>query len=239
MKIGFPSLDPDRDERPAGFAHAQADTGTMPTVRTKGTLVAMKKARAIVPALLLVLLAACASPPQAEIDAAKAALASALQNPDVITYAPDSLRTAADKMDALDAEVAAQARRSALSRNYDLTRTLAAEASALARAANETATSSKQQVSLEASALLDEVTAAIQPFESRLWVAKRVPRIKLDVIAPLQQLPEQARATLADAQKDIAAGAFASAKAKLSAVRERLSASTEIITEQTRIARSR
>jgi hypothetical protein len=66
-----------------------------------------------------------------------------------------------------------------------------------------------------------------------------VPRIKLALIAPLQQLPEQARATVADAQKDISAGAFAAAKAKLSAVREQLAASTQTITEQTRIARSR
>ncbi len=199
----------------------------------------MNKARLIACALLVLLLAACASPPQADIDAAKAALASAMKNPDVITYAPDALRLAQDKMDALDAEVAAQAHRSPLSRNYDLTKTLAGDAGVLARAAEDAAASSKQQVALEASALVDEVTAAIQPFESRVWAAKRVPRIKLDVITPLQQLPDQARATVADAQKDIAAGAFAAAKAKLSSVRDQLNASSETITEETRIARSR
>ena len=199
----------------------------------------MKNARWIVSALLVLLLCACASPPQAEIDAARSALAAARSNPDVITYAPDALRAADEKADALDAEIAAQARRSALSRNYDLTRTLAGEAAALARTALVTAASSKQQVALEASALLDEVTAAIQPFESRLWGARRVPRIKLDLITPLLQLPDQARATVADAQKDIDAGAFAAAKAKLGAARDRLSASSEIITEQTRIAHSR
>jgi hypothetical protein len=199
----------------------------------------MKKSRSVIFVLLALLLAACASPPQAEIDAARAALAAAHQNPDVITYAPDALRAAQEKMDSLDAEIAAQARRSAMSRNYDATKTLAGESAALARAAQDIAATSKQQVALEASALADEVTAAIPPFESRLWAAKRVPRIKLALIAPLQQLPEQARATVADAQKDISAGAFAAAKAKLSAVREQLAASTQTITEQTRIARSR
>ncbi len=198
----------------------------------------MKKARWLAPVLLAFLLAACAAPPQAQIDAAKAALAAALQNPDVITYAPDALRAAQDRMDALDAELAAQAKRSALSRNYDLARTLADQTAADARTAGETAATSKQQVALEASALVDDVTAAIQPFESRLWAAKRVPRIKMDVITPLQQLPDQARATVADAQKDIAAGAFAEAKAKLTTVRDQLSESSQTITEQTRIARS-
>ncbi len=199
----------------------------------------MKKSRWLVSGLLVLLLAACASPPQADIDAAKAALAAALQNPDVITYAPDALRAAQDRMNSLDAELAAQAKRSALSRNYDLARSLAEQAAVDARTAGETAASSKQQVALEASALVDEVTAAIQPFESRVWAAKRVPRIKMDVIMPLQQLPDQARATVLDAQKDIAAGAFAQAKAKLSTVRDALSESSQTITEQTRIARSR
>jgi hypothetical protein len=199
----------------------------------------MIRARWIVSVCVVLLLAACATPPQAEIDAAKAALASARQNADVITYAPDALRAAEDKMSALEAEIAAQARRSAMSRNYDLARTLAAQAATQARAAVDAAASSKQQVADEASALVDEVSAAIPPFESRVWAAKRVPRIKLDVITPLQQLPDQARATVADAQKDITAGAFAAAKAKLSAVRDELSASSETITEQTRIARSR
>jgi hypothetical protein len=226
-------------ESPHGFADANADIEDMPRSCAKGTPALMKKARSIVPALMVLLVCACASPPQAEIDAAKAALTAALQNPDVITYAPDALRAAQDQMSALDAELAAQAKRSAVSRNYDASRTLAAQAAAQARAAVETAATAKQQVAQEASALVDEVTAAIPPFESRVWTAKRVPRIRLDVITPLQQLPEQARATILDAQKDIASGAFAAAKAKLSAVRDQLSASTETITEQTRIARSR
>jgi hypothetical protein len=164
---------------------------------------------------------------------------AAAKNPDVVTYAPDSLRVAQEKMAALDAEIALQAKRTVLSRNYDLTKTLAVEAADDARKATADAIATKEQVARDASSLVEEVTTAIPLFESKVWAARRVPRIKMDFIAPLALLPSQARATLADAQKDISGGAFATAKAKLMAVKDQLASSEETITEQTRIAKSR
>jgi len=199
----------------------------------------MRYMRPLVCFVTLICIASCAKPPQAEIDASKAAMDAAAKNPDVVTYAPDSLRVAQEKMAELDSEISAQARRNALSRNYDLTRTLAAEAADDARKATADAAATKEQVARDASSLVDEVTAAIPLFESKVWAARRVPRIKMDFIAPLVLLPAQARATVADAQKDISGGAFATAKAKLMAVKDQLSSSEEIITEQTRIAKSR
>lgn len=199
----------------------------------------MRYMRPLVFFVTLLCIASCAKPPQAEIDAAKAALDAAAKNPDVVTYAPDSLRVAQEKMAALDAEISAQARRTVLSRNYDLAKSLALEAADDARKADADAVATKEQVARDASSLVEEVTTAIPLFESKVWAAKRVPRIKLDFIAPLALLPAQARATLADAQKDISGGAFATAKAKLMAVKDQLSSSEETITEQTRIAKSR
>jgi hypothetical protein len=199
----------------------------------------MKRLRACIVILLLVGLGSCASPPQAEIDAARKALDAAALDADVITYAPDSLRAAREKLAALEAEVAAQARRSALSRRYEAAKTLAEEAAAMARKAGDEAAAEKRQTAVEAAGLVDEVTAAINAFESKLWAAKRVPRIKLAVIAPLQALPGQARAAVADAQKDIQSQAFATAKAKLLAVKTQLSEAAQTITEQTRMARAR
>lgn len=199
----------------------------------------MRYLRPLVFFVTLLCIASCAKPPQAEIDAAKAALDAAAKNPDVVTYAPDSLRVAQEKMAALDAEISAQAKRTVLSRNYDLAKSLALEAADDARKADADAVATKEQVARDASSLVDEVTTSIPLFESKVWAAKRVPRIKLDFIAPLSLLPAQARATLADAQKDISGGAFATAKAKLMAVKDQLSSSEETITEQTRIAKSR
>jgi hypothetical protein len=199
----------------------------------------MRYARPLLFFVTLFCIAACAKPPQVEIDAARAALDGASKNPDVVTYAPDSLRVAQEKMAALDNELAIQAKRTALSRGYDLARSLAQEAAEDARAAGADAVSAKEQVARDASALVEDVTAAIPLFESKVWAARRVPRIKMDFITPLGLLPAQARSTVADAQKDIAGGAFATAKAKLMAVKDQLAASEETITEQTRIAKSR
>jgi hypothetical protein len=199
----------------------------------------MRIARAFAAVTLLSVLAACAEPPQAEIDAARAALDAASRNSDVVTYAPDALRSAQEKMDALNAEIALQAKRSALSRSYDDAASLARETAALAARAGGDAVAAKQQVASDAAGLVEEIAAAIPGFESKVWAARRVPRIKLDIIAPLQLVPDQARAAVDDARKDIASGAFAAAKARLMAAKDQLSSSEETITEQTRIARSR
>ena len=199
----------------------------------------MKIARVFAIAALISVLAACAHPPQAEIDTAHAALESASRNPDVITYAPDALRRAQEKVNALDEEISLQAKRSGLSRNYDAAAVLAREASDLSARAGTEAVAAKQQIADDAAGLVDAVTAAIPTFESKVWAAKRVPRIKLDIITHLQLVPDQARAAVDDARKDIASGAFAAAKARLMAAKDQLSSSEETITEQTRIARGR
>jgi hypothetical protein len=199
----------------------------------------MKSARTFIVLAVLLVLASCASPPQAEIDAARTALEKATRDADVITYAPDALRAAQEKMMEMDTELAAQAKRPSLSRDYDSVKSLAAEAAELGRAAGVEAAAQKQQTAGEAAALVDEVTAAIPAFEQRLWAAKRVPRIKMAIITPLQTLPAQSRAAVADAQNDIASQAYAAARAKLLAVKTQLVAAGETITEQTRIARGR
>lgn len=199
----------------------------------------MRNMRPLVLLAAALALASCAQPPQAEIDAAKAALDAATRNADVVIYAPDELRTAQEQMASLDVEIGTQAKRSVLSRNYDATKALAAESARLAKAAVDEAVTSKQQVAKDAAQIADDVAAAIPSFESKVWAAKRVPRIKLDVINPFSAVPDKARETLADARKDIDSGAYATAKAKLMAVKDQLSACEETITEQTRIARSR
>ena len=124
---------------------------------------------------------------------------------------------AAASIGELDAEIAAQGRRSALSRRYDTTKVLALEAAGAARKAMSDAGSAKAQVALDASSLLDEVSAAVPSVESKVWAAKRVPRIRLEVIGPLGQVPDMARRTIDEAGRDIGAGAFAVTLASQSA----------------------
>ena len=197
----------------------------------------MNTVRMLIALAALAWLVSCAKPPQAEIDAAKAALDTASKSADVVTYAPDSLRLAEEKAAELDGEITAQSHRSALSRRYDAVKELAAAAADAARKAIADAGTSKAQVALDASSLLQEVSAAIPTVESKVWAAKRVPRIRQEIIAPLVLVPDMARRTVDDAGRDIGAGSFAIAKAKLMAVKDRLSNCEETIAEQTRIAR--
>jgi hypothetical protein len=199
----------------------------------------MRNMRPLVVLAVLFALAACAQPPQAEIDAAKAALDAAARSTDVDIYAPDQLRAAQERMAGLDAEIGAQAKRSALSRNYDTAKSLALDVAVLAKASVDAAVISKQQVAKDAVQIADDLTAAIPAFERKVWNARGVRRINLDIITPLQPVPEAARQTVADARKDIESGAYATAKAKLLAVKDQIASCEETITEQTRIARSR
>jgi len=58
----------------------------------------MKLLRSIMVLAAVLCIASCAHPPQAEIDAAQAAMDAAAKNADVVTYAPDSLRVAQEKI---------------------------------------------------------------------------------------------------------------------------------------------
>ena len=199
----------------------------------------MKQLRVVLLVVAACGLAACAKPPQAAIDAAVAAVKNAAENPDVLTYAPDSLRAAQEKMDELNNELAAQGKRSAFSRSYDATRSLAQDVVAAADRARADADTSKQQVAKDAASLIEKIGTEIPDFEAKVWTAKRIRGIRLDAITPLGLVADQARLALDGARKDLDAGSFAAAKAKAMAVEDWLSQGEETITEQTRIARNK
>jgi hypothetical protein len=182
---------------------------------------------------------ACAKPPQAAIDAARAALQTASDSSDILTYAPDTLRAAQAKLDTLNAELAAQGKRPAISRNYDAVQSLAQEIVTASQQAATDATNAKQQVAKDAASLIEKISGEIPDFETKVWTAKRVRGIRLDVITPLALMADQARLALDDARKDLDAGAFAAAKAKAMAVEDWLSQGEETINEQTRVAKNK
>jgi hypothetical protein len=179
----------------------------------------------------------CTKPPQADIDAARAALEAAARSADVVTYAPDSLRAAQETMSGLQAEIAAQAKRSPLGRGYEKAKGLAVQALAGAQAAVADAAAAKDQVRATTGPLIAAIGEAIPEVEKRLWAARRVRGVKADFLAARAQDIAQARTSLADAQKDLDAGSFAAAKAKAMAVRAGLDAIDGRISEAVRLAR--
>ncbi len=199
----------------------------------------MKDLRLIIVMAATLGMLACAKPPQAEIDAAKAAIQAAAISNDILTYAPDSLREAQDKMDALTAELSAQQKKPIVSRNYDQVLALSEQVVAASRQAAADAETGKQQVAKDAASLIEKIGTEIPDFEAKVWTAKRVRGIRLDAITPLALVADQARLALDDARKDLDSGAFAAAKAKAMAVEDWLSQGEETISEQTRVAKNR
>jgi hypothetical protein len=173
----------------------------------------MKYAKPVLAAVLILGLFACAKPPQAEIDAAKAAVAKAAANSDVVTYAPEALARAQDALSRMQTELTAK--------HYDKVKTLALEASAAAEKAIAEALATKEKVKADAAALIAVVKNALPEAEKTIAAAKRIPRTGLDFTALAKALAG-ARTTLAEAEADQANGNFMAALNKASAVQTAL-----------------
>jgi hypothetical protein len=193
--------------------------------------------RALLIAFAALLLGACEKPPQTEIDAAAKAYENSATNPDVITYAPDSLRNAQAKLAALRAEVDAQDKKGGLSRRYETAKTMAAEAKTAAESAEMEAVRSKGQAKTDATILLAGFADSISAFENKLWSAKRIRGIKLE--ADILTLAQSARAAVADADRDLAAGLYAAAKAKALTIQKQLADGEARVSKAVRLARGR
>jgi len=96
-----------------------------------------------VAALILVVAAGCAKPPQQEIDALKAAMTAAEQA-EAPKYAADAWNGAQQAMNAVNAEVEAQANKFALFRSYTKTKELIAAANQSAEAAQQAGRAGKE-----------------------------------------------------------------------------------------------
>ena len=188
----------------------------------------MKYLKVLIPVVLVLLaLGACAKPPQADIDAARAAVASAAKNDDVMAYAPDTLKSAQDKLAQMETELGAK--------HYDKVKTLALDAQATAGSASNDAAKNKEKAQADASTLVDAMKKALPDAEAKIATAKRVRGIKLDFKALGQQLTD-AKAAVADAEKDLVAGSFASALQKATAIQAQLNDAEKVASDAVQAA---
>ena len=174
----------------------------------------MKFAKVFHPIVLVLVVGACAKPPQADIDAARAAVAAAGKNADVVAYAPDTLKAAQDKLAQMETELTAK--------HYDKVKALALDAKATAGTAANDAARGKEKAQADATALIAALKQALPDAAKKVAAARRVRGIKLDFAALNRQLGE-AQVAVADADKDLADGNFASALQKAVAVQAQLS----------------
>jgi hypothetical protein len=122
--------------------------------------------------VLTVILAACAKPPTAEIEAAEAAVTKAENDPDAAAYAESSLARARNALSRARTEVNAK--------RYDSAKSYAAEAVSAAEKAINDGRSAAARSREEASTLLVQVKQLLAETDTALENAKKVPRIQLD-----------------------------------------------------------
>jgi vacuolar-type H+-ATPase subunit I/STV1 len=121
---------------------------------------------------LVIMLAACAKPPTAEIEAAEAAVTKAENDPDAAAYAESSLTRARNALSRARTEVNAK--------RYDSAKSYAAEAVSAAEKAINDGRAAASRSREEASILLAQVKQLLAETNAALENAKKVPRIQLD-----------------------------------------------------------
>ena len=190
----------------------------------------MKYLKVVLPILIVLLVGACAQPPKADIDAARAAVAAAAKNADIVAYAPDTLKSAQDKLAQMETELTAK--------HYDKVKALALDAKATAGTAANDAARNKEKAQADATALIAALKQALPDAARKLAAAKRVRGIKLDFAALTRQLGD-AQVAVADADKDLSDGSFASALQKATAVQNQLTDGEKAIADAIQAATGR
>jgi len=158
----------------------------------------MRTTKIAMPILIagLAMVLGCAKPPQAEIDAARAAIQQA-EAAGAGEYAAGSLREAQNAVEALNAEVEVQAKKFALMRSYKQSSALAATAKAAGEKAAADAETAKEAARTEAEQKLGEATAAMEAANAALANAPRgkgsaqeIEAMKADMEAVAQWIQE-------------------------------------------------
>jgi TonB family protein len=139
--------------------------------------------------VLVVMVAGCASPPNADVEAAKGALANATAA-DAGQYAPESLKAARDAQAALDAEL--QAQDAKWIKSYDRSKELAATAKAAGEKAAADAASGKATADAAAAAVAAKAAAKANAVKTAVRVGGQVkPPTKIKDVQPVY--PSMAR----------------------------------------------
>ncbi len=160
----------------------------------------------------LVVIAGCAKPPTAEIDAAKQALEAA-KAAEAGEYAPSALASATDAQAAVDAEVAAQAKKFALFRSYKKTAELVAAAKSSAEEAARRAAAEKERARNEASNLIAQAKQTLEEARTLLANAPRGKGSQADIKA-LESDLAGIEMSIVEVDNVFASGRFLQAKAK-------------------------
>ena len=159
--------------------------------------------------------AGCSKPPQADIDAATAAIQKA-SSAGATEYAADSLKAAQDAQAALEAELKVQADKFSMFRSYTKATELAAAAKAAGDKAEQDAMAGKEQAKNEATRLIEEARAMPAQAKEMLPRAPKGKGTQADLEARKVDLTG-AETAIGEAESAFAAERYLDAKAKAEA----------------------
>ena len=164
---------------------------------------------------LALVVTGCASAPKAEIDAAAAAVESAV-TAGAGEYAADSLKAAQDAQAALDAELKAQEAKYFAS--YDKAKELAAAAKAAGEKAATDAAAGKEKAKVDAEMAVGEAKTLLADAQALLDKAPKGKGSAADIEVMKTDLAT-AGTTITEAEGALTAGRFLDAKAKAEAAK--------------------
>ena len=169
-------------------------------------------------AVMVLFVTGCSKAPQAEIDAAKAALEqAAVAEADV--YATEEYGAAEEAMKQLEAELTVQEEKSSLFRRYGKAKELAAEVTTASATAADAAVAGKAQVQAEATDAIAATRELLAEVQAMLAKAPRGKGTQADLAAMKADLEGVATA-LDEADAALAAGGFMQAQTGADAARE-------------------
>jgi PBP1b-binding outer membrane lipoprotein LpoB len=163
-------------------------------------------------AALTLVLAGCAQPPTADVDAAKKAIDEARQA-QAAEYAQQSWTQAQDAESKLDIELDTQQRRFAAMRSYTVARQLALDTKAAADRSRDEAVAGRDQAKSEATTLMAQARDEVSKAHASVTTAPKGKGTEAD-LASLKSDAASIDDTLADMQKAFDDGHFNDAKVK-------------------------
>lgn len=169
---------------------------------------------------------ACAKPPQADIDAAKAAMDDA--QPMAEKWASTEWQAAQSSYSAAQAEIDAQNQK--WFKNYDKAKELLAQAKSGAEAAKAAATTNMETAKNEATTAIADATAAIEAAKTALAGAPKGKDTKAD-LALFQQDLDGLATTLTEAQTAMQSEDYNTAKDKANLIKEKAASISDQIAQ--------
>lgn len=168
---------------------------------------------------LAVFMASCASVPQTDIDAAKAAVQAA-KDAQADKYAAAALQSADDLTNQINTEVETQNAKFALFRNYDKVKELVNQAKAAGDKAKADAIAGKEAAKKDAEASLTAAQAAVTAAKEILPKAPKGKDTKAEIEAMTADVAGL-EAAITDIQSQISKEGFLEAAAKAKSVKEK------------------